>query len=56
MNINGNIELYLVSSVLAVFAVLTNVVLELFNLQLDFVVLLPYLVGLRALHLDHSIG
>ncbi len=47
---------YLVSSFLAVFAVLTNVVFQFLDLQLDFVVLLPYFIGLCALPLERSIG
>lgn len=47
---------YLVSSFLAVFAVLTNVVFQFLDLQLGFVVLLPYFIGLCALSLERSIG
>lgn len=48
--------LYLVSSFLAVLAVLTNIVLQLLDLELDFVVLLSNFVGLRAFPLEHPIG
>lgn len=51
-----NIFVYLVSSVLAVFAVLTNVVLQLLDLQLGFIVLLPYFISLCALCLEHVDG
>ena len=49
-----NVCVYLVSSILAVFSVLTDVVLQLLYLQLDLVVLLPYLIGLSGLCLDYS--
>lgn len=49
-----NVCVHLVGSVLAVLAVLTNVVLQLLYLQLEFVVLLPHLIRLSALPLDQS--
>lgn len=45
-------SLYLVSSVVAVFAVFTDVVLQLLDLQLGFIVLFPYLISLCALCLE----
>ena len=45
---------YLVSSILAVFMVLTDVVFQLLDLKLDFIVLLPDLIDLCALTLKHS--
>lgn len=45
------VSAYLVSSVLAVFMMFTNVVFLLLDLQLNLIVLLSYLIGLRVFSL-----
>lgn len=49
-----NARAYLVSSVLAVFTMFTDVMFQLLDLQLDLVVLFPELIGLRVLRLERS--
>lgn len=46
--------MYLVCSILAVFAMLINVVFQFLDLQLDFIVLLSYFICLCALPLKVS--
>lgn len=42
---HAEVCVYLIGSILAVLAVLTNVMLQFLDLQLDLIVLLPYFIG-----------
>lgn len=53
---DAQVCVYLICSILAVLAVLTNVMLQFLDLQLDLIVLLPYFIGLCAFPLDGSIA